>query len=145
MNKPSDEINPAVFSAIFVIGIIVVRSCDPKYVIIFGVIAGLIMFIYTIKSIIKHEAQTKIIIYFVSVLMTIAIIIMYYFKLTGVNLNIFGIVLPLLLMLLMFAMYVRIKRMGNKKNIKQAKVILIFEIILMTLVILFFSYMLFFR
>lgn len=141
LNQPSDKVDPYVSVAIIVITMIISKNVDSKNVIIFGIMAGLVMLIYTVMSILKHEDITKTLIYLIIVLMAVVLIIMYYSKKKGVDFSIIGIIFPMLLILLMIVIYKRIKRLGNRNKIKQAKIILIFETILMALVSIFFIYL----
>lgn len=143
LNKPTDKVNPIVFLTISIIVLLWCKNADAKYVIIFGVIGAVIMIIYTVISIVKHEDTTKTIIYLLGVVIWICAIFMYYFKLKTINYNIIGIIAPIVLMILMVTLYIRIKKIGNREKIKQAKIILIYEMILMTIVLIFFTYVLF--
>lgn len=145
LNKPSDKVNPIVCIAIFIVVSLWSKYTDAKYIIIFGIIGGLIMLIYTVKSIIRHDDITKTQIYVISIFIWICVIIMYCFKSREINFNVIGIIAPILLMLLMATLYARIKKLGNKEKIKQAKIILIFEMTIMIIVLIFFTYISLFK
>ncbi|KOF55648.1 hypothetical protein AGR56_17455 [Clostridium sp. DMHC 10] len=125
INKPSDEISPFIFIAIFVVVTFLIRNCKPKYVIIFGIIAGLIMLIYTIMSILKRENIVKTLIYFIVMIMSIAIIIVYYLQSKGMNFDVFGIIFPILLESFFITGYMYVKKSRDKERIAKMKIILI--------------------
>lgn len=145
-NQPTDKVKPSIFFAIVVIVLMLSKNADSKLVILFGVTSAVVMLIYTIMSILKHEDITKTLIYLTSVIMSIFIIIMYYFKLKGVNFYDFAVLgAPVLLMFFFITGYLNVKKLGNKENIKQMKIILILAMPILISILVFFIYFIFFK
>lgn len=144
LNLTSDKINPSIFIAIFVVVLLLSKNASFNQVIIFGVITGVAMLIYTIKSILKHENITKTLIYLIFGVMAIFIIIAYYYKSKGIDFNIFVVVFPILMMTFFIVGYIDVKKSGDKYKIKQAKKLVIFAIPFFTLITIFCIYILLF-
>jgi hypothetical protein len=85
----------------------------------------LVMILYIIISILKHEDITKTLIYLIFGIMGISIIIMYYFKGKAVDFYAFGLIFPILLMFFFIIAYFNVEKSGNKEKFKLMKISLI--------------------
>lgn len=141
LNQPTDKIKPGIGSAFVVILMFLFKIINPRYSIIFMVIAIISMLIYLIMAILKHEDITIILIYLIGVSLGVSAFLIFYQIIDGVDncgIEVFAIIN---FMLFFIVGYIRVKKLGNKDKIKQMKISLILAMpILFAALILFIDY-----